>query len=163
VILAVASKHVEGVELRLLIAIARVQRGEIGDDVWIEQLSLRKANLDRLLSRQVGGIFMADYEQRAIGHDLFHAACRMGLEGIVSKHRGRAYRSGRCRHWIKVKNRALPAYSRVADLHWAARRLNGSIQARWSAIRCYIRTASASSSHSLNRSCRVAKLVEIPR
>jgi hypothetical protein len=37
----------------------------------------------------VVGIFMADYEQGDIGHDLFHAACRMGLEGIVSKYRGR--------------------------------------------------------------------------
>jgi ATP-dependent DNA ligase len=32
---------------------------------------------------------VADYEQGDIGHDLFRAACRMGLEGIVSKHRGR--------------------------------------------------------------------------
>jgi ATP-dependent DNA ligase len=65
---------------------------------------------------------MADYEQGDIGHDLFNAACRMGLEGIVSKHRGRAYRGGRCNHWVKVKNRAHPAYSRLADLNWAARR-----------------------------------------
>jgi len=29
----------------------------------------------------------------------------MGLEGLVSKHRERVYRGGRCDHWIKVKNR----------------------------------------------------------
>jgi ATP-dependent DNA ligase len=92
-----------------------------GEDHRRLTLSLRKANLARLLSRHVDGIFMADYEQGDIGHDLFHAACRMGLEGIVSKHRGRAYRGGRCRHWIKVKNRAHPAYSRVKDLHTASR------------------------------------------
>ena len=46
------------------------------------------------------GIFLADYEQGEIGHDLFRAACRMGLEGIVSKHRDRAYRSGRCERWV---------------------------------------------------------------
>jgi ATP-dependent DNA ligase len=93
-----------------------------GEDHRQLALSLRKANLARLLSRHVDGIFLADYEQSEIGHDLFHAACRMGLEGIVPKHRGRAYRGGRCRHLLKVKNRAHPAYSRVADLHWVARR-----------------------------------------
>jgi ATP-dependent DNA ligase len=30
----------------------------------------------------------------------------MGLEGIVSKHRLRAYRGGKCNHRVKVKNRA---------------------------------------------------------
>jgi ATP-dependent DNA ligase len=72
-----------------------------------------------VLSRQVAGIFLTDYEQGEIGHDLFHAACRMSLEGIVSKHRGRAYRGGRCRHWLKVKNRAHLACNRVRDLHAA--------------------------------------------
>jgi ATP-dependent DNA ligase len=46
---------------------------------------------------------------------LFDAACRVVIEGLVSKHRGRAYRGGRFGHWVKVKNRAHPAYSRVAD------------------------------------------------
>ena len=39
----------------------------------------------------------------------------MGLEGLVSKHRERAYRVGRCDPWVKVKNRQHPAYSRVQD------------------------------------------------
>ena len=76
-------------------------------------LSLRKANLDRLLSQPVDGIFMAPYEQGEIGPDLFRAACRMGLEGIVSKQRGRAYVGGKCKHWVKVKNREHPAYTGV--------------------------------------------------
>jgi len=92
-----------------------------GDDHRKLTLSLRKANLDRLLSRPVDGIFMAPYEQGEVGPDLFRAACRIGLEGIVSKHRSRAYTGGRCKHWIKVKNRAHPAYSRVRDAHLAAR------------------------------------------
>jgi bifunctional non-homologous end joining protein LigD len=37
----------------------------------------------------------------------------MGLEGLVSKHRERVYRPGRCDHWLK--NRKHPAYSRVLD------------------------------------------------
>jgi hypothetical protein len=28
----------------------------------------------------------------------------MGLEGLVSKRRDRAYRGGQCAHWIKIKN-----------------------------------------------------------
>jgi bifunctional non-homologous end joining protein LigD len=42
-------------------------------------------------------------------------ACRMGLEGLVSKHRESIYRAGRRDHWIKVKNRQHPAFSRVLD------------------------------------------------
>ena len=39
----------------------------------------------------------------------------MGLEGLVSKHRESAYRSGRFDRWVKVKNRQHPAFSRVMD------------------------------------------------
>jgi ATP-dependent DNA ligase len=37
----------------------------------------------------------------------------MGLKSIVSKHRDRTYTPGKCRHWMKTKNPAHPAYSRV--------------------------------------------------
>jgi len=37
----------------------------------------------------------------------------MGLEGLVSKHRESSYRAGRFRQWVKVKNRADPAFARV--------------------------------------------------
>ena len=40
------------------------------------------------------------------GAKLLHAAERMELEGIVSKRRGAAYRSGDCRDWRKVKTAA---------------------------------------------------------
>ncbi len=36
----------------------------------------------------------------------------MVLEGIVSKHEDRPYSAGRCKHWIKVKNRTHPAMER---------------------------------------------------
>jgi hypothetical protein len=49
----------------------------------------------------------------------FAAVCGIdGLEGIVSKDRGRAYCVGKCRHRIKVQSRAQPAYlqgARPAD------------------------------------------------
>ena len=44
-------------------------------------LTLRKANLSRLLARRVDGIFLSDLEQGEIGPDLFRHACMMGLEG----------------------------------------------------------------------------------
>jgi bifunctional non-homologous end joining protein LigD len=43
------------------------------------------------------------------GPAAFLAACRMGLEGIVSKRADSRYKSGACRSWLKVKH---PAYER---------------------------------------------------
>jgi bifunctional non-homologous end joining protein LigD len=56
-----------------------------------------------------------------IGPDLFRAACGMGLEGLVSKRRDRAYRGGRCNHWIKIKNPDSPAMKRGAEVDWSRR------------------------------------------
>jgi bifunctional non-homologous end joining protein LigD len=76
---------------------------------------MRKANLARLLARRPEGIFVSDFEQGEMGPDLFRAACKCGLEGIVSKRRDRPYRAGRSPDWIKVKNRSHPAIDRVKE------------------------------------------------
>lgn len=86
-----------------------------GDDHRRLPLSLRKQNLAALLARRSDGIHIAPYEQGDIGPELFRHACLMGLEGLVSKHRERAYGAGRCTHWLKVKNPEHPAYRRVQD------------------------------------------------
>jgi bifunctional non-homologous end joining protein LigD len=78
---------------------------------------MRKAHLERLLARRPDGIFISPFEQGEIGPDLFRAACNMGLEGMVSKRRERAYRAGRCDHWVKVKNPSHPAMHRVERAH----------------------------------------------
>ena len=88
---------------------------EGADDLRKLPLHLRKLNLQRLLARRPDGIFVNPFERGEIGPDLFRAACRMGLEGIVSKHRERPYQPGRSKHWIKVKNRSHPAMERVMD------------------------------------------------
>jgi bifunctional non-homologous end joining protein LigD len=63
-------------------------------------LSMRKANLARLLARRTDGIFVSEFEQGEIGPDLFRHACLLGLEGLVSKRRDRGYRGGRSpRRW----------------------------------------------------------------
>jgi bifunctional non-homologous end joining protein LigD len=105
-----SGKHNEEVQLYAFDMLA----GD-GDDMRSLPLSMRKANLARLLARRADGIFVAPFEQGEIGPDLFRAACNMGLEGLVSKRRDRPYRAGRSPNWIKVKNRNHPAMSRVRD------------------------------------------------
>jgi bifunctional non-homologous end joining protein LigD len=85
------------------------------DDLRQLPLSMRKANLERLLTRRREGIFVNPFERGEVGPDLFRAACRMGLEGLVSKRRDRPYEAGRSKYWIKVKNRKHPAMERVMD------------------------------------------------
>jgi bifunctional non-homologous end joining protein LigD len=75
----------------------------------------RETYLARLLARRPDGIFVAPFEAGEIGAELFRAACRMGLEGLVSKRRDRPYQAGRSRHWVKVKNRKHPAMTRVME------------------------------------------------
>jgi bifunctional non-homologous end joining protein LigD len=86
-----------------------------GEDIRKLPLSMRKASLARLLARRVDGIFLSDFEQGEIGPDLFRHACLLGLEGMVSKRRESIYRGGRSDRWVKVKNRAHPAFARVRD------------------------------------------------
>lgn len=83
-----------------------------GDDVRMLPLSMRKASLERLLARRPEGVFVNPFERGKLGPDLFRAACNIGLEGLVSKRRDRPYEGGRCRYWIKVKNRKHPAMER---------------------------------------------------
>jgi bifunctional non-homologous end joining protein LigD len=88
---------------------------EGGNDLRKLPLHLRKTALQRLLARRPEGIFVNPFERGEIGPELFRAACRMGLEGLVSKHRERPYQAGRSKHWVKVKNRTHPAMYRVMD------------------------------------------------
>ena len=52
------------------------------------------------------------------GRIVFKNACAIGCEGIVSKRLGSTYRSGRVRHWVKVKNPKAPAVRREAEEDW---------------------------------------------
>ena len=49
---------------------------------------------------------------------VFRHACKMGLEGIVSKRLGSRYRSGRSPDWLKFKNPDAPAVKREAEEDW---------------------------------------------
>ena len=54
----------------------------------------------------------------ADGLDVFNHACKLGLEGIVSKRKQSRYRSGRSPDWIKSKNPNAPAVKREAEIDW---------------------------------------------
>jgi hypothetical protein len=49
---------------------------------------------------------------------VFAHASKMGLEGIVSKHKTSTYRSGRSPVWLRSKNPAAPAVKREAEKDW---------------------------------------------
>jgi hypothetical protein len=53
------------------------------------------------------------------GPTVFAHACKMGLEGIVSKRKDSMYRSGRSPEWLKMKNPACAAVTREAEEDWA--------------------------------------------
>jgi bifunctional non-homologous end joining protein LigD len=46
---------------------------------------------------------------------MFHRACKLGLEGIVTKRRDEPYRSGRTTDRIKVKNPSALAFTRISE------------------------------------------------
>jgi ATP-dependent DNA ligase len=84
-------------------------------DVRPESLHARKDRLETLLAKSSDGIQLSEHLYGDVGPAMFDQVCKMGLEGIVSKHRECAYRAGRSTNWIKVKNREHPAMSRVMD------------------------------------------------
>jgi bifunctional non-homologous end joining protein LigD len=63
------------------------------------------------------GIVLSDHTTED-GATLFVQACKMGLEGIVSKRLSAPYRSGPSPDWIKVKNPDSPAMIRARDAEW---------------------------------------------
>jgi bifunctional non-homologous end joining protein LigD len=57
-------------------------------------------------------------EGKATARPYFANACKLGLEGIVSKRKDSAYRSGRSPDWLKMKNADAPAVRREAEEDW---------------------------------------------
>jgi ATP-dependent DNA ligase len=88
-----------------------------GDDLRREPLQVRKATLASVLAKAVPGLRFNQHIE-ADGPTVFAHACKMGLEGIVSKRKNSTYRSGPSRDWLKVKNPASPAMLRIADRAW---------------------------------------------
>ena len=93
-----------------------------GQDLCREPLELRKRELGKLL-RWAAEIGLQFNEHIAEPGDIvFRHACKLGLEGIVSKRLGSRYRSGRSPDWLKLKNPAAPAVKREAEEDWGKAR-----------------------------------------
>jgi bifunctional non-homologous end joining protein LigD len=89
-----------------------------GDDLRRDPLAVRKATLASLLARAAPGLRFNEHLDEADGPLVFAHACKLGLEGIVSKRRDSPYSSGRSPHWIKSKNPNAPAVRREAEEEW---------------------------------------------
>jgi ATP-dependent DNA ligase len=87
-----------------------------GEDLRGEPLEVRKSELARLLGFASGkhqrsantapphpGISFKEHVE-ADGRKVFEQACRIGLEGIVSKRRGARYNSGPSVDWVSSEN-----------------------------------------------------------
>ena len=75
-----------------------------GDDVAGLPIEERKRRLADLMRRAPDGLPLR-YSDHAVGNGpaMFAEACRLGLEGIISKQMGAPYRPGRSNGWLKVK------------------------------------------------------------
>jgi bifunctional non-homologous end joining protein LigD len=89
-----------------------------GGDLRQEPLEVRKATLASLLRRVGAGVQLNQHLEHEDGEVVFRHACKLGLEGIVSKRLGSLYRSGRSRDWLKFKNPDAPAVKREAEEDW---------------------------------------------
>jgi bifunctional non-homologous end joining protein LigD len=85
-----------------------------GDDLRPDPLEGRKASLEMILAKSGPGIRFNEHME-GDGDTVFRHACKLGLEGIVSKRKGSPYRSGRSADWLKMKNAAAPAVKREEE------------------------------------------------
>jgi bifunctional non-homologous end joining protein LigD len=64
------------------------------------------------------GIELSDHMEHDDAALVFQHACKLGLEGIISKRKDSPYRSGRSPDWIKLKSSKAPALKREAEEDW---------------------------------------------
>jgi ATP-dependent DNA ligase len=89
-----------------------------GDDMRRDPLEVRKATLRSMLAKTGLGLRFNKHME-GDGPTVFAHACKLGLEGIVSKRKDSVYRSGRSPDWLKMKNLAAPAVKREAEEDWS--------------------------------------------
>jgi ATP-dependent DNA ligase len=76
---------------------------------------VRNATLVSVLAKAGPGLGQNEHMECDDGEIVFRHACKMGLEGIVSKRKDSPYRSGRSSDWLKMKNPACAAVKREAE------------------------------------------------
>jgi ATP-dependent DNA ligase len=72
----------------------------------------RAARPIREVAKAGAGIRFNEHLECDDGEIVFRHACKLGLEGIVSKRKDSTYRSGRSLDWLKTKNSNAPAVRR---------------------------------------------------
>jgi bifunctional non-homologous end joining protein LigD len=91
------------------------------DDLRRDPLEGRKATLEMMLAKAGPGIRFNEHIEGE-GETVFRHACKLGLEGIVSKRKGSPYRSGRSPDWLKMKNSDAPAVKREEEEEWGKKK-----------------------------------------
>jgi bifunctional non-homologous end joining protein LigD len=86
-----------------------------GEDLRPQPLDRRRARLARILARSTDVIVLSEHLDGDLGPVMYRHACRMGLEGIVSKRRDRPYLAGRSTTCLKIKNPASAAVRRIEE------------------------------------------------
>jgi bifunctional non-homologous end joining protein LigD len=86
-----------------------------GIDLRIEPLEERRGRLQHLLRKVTDPGVQFNEHIAGDGATIFEHACKLGLEGIVSKHREHPYRSGPSKSWLKVKNPKAPGVLRLQE------------------------------------------------
>jgi bifunctional non-homologous end joining protein LigD len=81
----------------------------------------RPATLEMMLANAGPGIRFNEHIEGE-GETVFRHACKLGLEGIVSKRKGSLYRSGRSPDWLKMKNANAPAVKREEEEEWGKKK-----------------------------------------
>jgi bifunctional non-homologous end joining protein LigD len=90
-----------------------------GENLRRLPIETRKQRLNKLLKGASSNIVLNEHFD-GDGAIIYKHACKLGCEGIVSKRLGSLYRSGRSRHWLKVKNPSAPAVMREAEEEWGS-------------------------------------------
>ncbi len=96
-----------------------------GEDLRALPLVKRKSRLKGLLESAPANLVYVDHLETD-GPRVFDSACKLGLEGIVSKRKESPYRSGRQEFWIKakcIKSESFPIIAFVEKLGAKPRRI----------------------------------------
>jgi bifunctional non-homologous end joining protein LigD len=93
-----------------------------GEDLAAEPLLARKERLHHLIGDSTGGPLRYSEHFEAAGDIMLAHACRMGLEGVISKRADAPYRSGRSGDWLKAKCTRSQEFAILGYLPSTARR-----------------------------------------
>ncbi|MBZ9852043.1 DNA ligase D [Mesorhizobium sp. CA14] len=132
-----------------------------GRDLRQRPLIERKAALHRLLLETTPTLTYAEHLEIS-GNDVFDHACRMGLEGIVSKRAESPYRSGVQASWLKVKcvkSDTFPIVAFVEKLGAQPRRIASLYIGRWEGDRL-LYAGKAQSGYTLEAARRVRERLD---